>query len=59
MQCNALLLTFRQIKNVVAAAHALATQDNTPVRYEDIQQALEVSEEFIKKFFRPPQRMYG
>ncbi|KIX92574.1 uncharacterized protein Z520_11750 [Fonsecaea multimorphosa CBS 102226] len=48
-----------QIKNVVAAAHALAMQGNAPVTDQHIQLALDVSEEFIKEFYRPPERMYS
>ena len=46
----------RQIKNIVAAAHALTTQWRVVVSYAQIQQALDVSKEFINEVYGAPKR---
>ncbi|KAL9129214.1 MAG: hypothetical protein Q9217_002283 [Psora testacea] len=43
-------LNGRQIKNVVAIAHALATKKNTRVAYPHLVQAVKASENFIREF---------
>jgi hypothetical protein len=55
---QSLVTDFRQIRNVVAAAHALATQDKVAVTYAHIQQALDVSKDFINEFYGAPMRLY-
>ena len=38
-----------QIKNAVAAAHALATKQGAPLAYSHLQQAIKTSENFIRE----------
>jgi len=52
-------IDLRQIKNVVAAAHALATQGMVPLTSVHIQQALDVSKEFIDEFYGVPETLYS
>jgi hypothetical protein len=40
-----------QIKNAVAAAHALATKQGAPLAYSHLQQAIKTSENFIREFY--------
>ena len=48
----------RQIKNLVATAHALATGDNTVVTFSHLMQMVNLSKEFSNTFGATPAHMY-
>ncbi|KAL5352249.1 hypothetical protein ACLOAV_002196 [Pseudogymnoascus australis] len=41
----------RQIKNIVATAHALATKQRCRIRFEHLQRAVAINERFVREFY--------
>ena len=41
----------RQIKNIVATAHALAKKQGSRVQFEHIQRAVSINEKFVREFY--------
>ena len=43
--------SYRQITNIVATAHALATKKECPIQIEHLQKAIDINKRFVREFY--------